>query len=460
MTARRPPRTPQGSTPATDAGEVAELLASGIATQREREWLEAIIEHGSGLAAARALGNCRTAALDALDRVRKRHRARQGKAPGHWNAGTAPGYYMHRAKISRNGDGSVAAVYEDQRLDDRAAAAELDARTQALIGETHIPGNFTVHRGPGGVLESWERFAPDQERRQRAIEEALDRRIDRITPLPEVPAPRAFGPEKLLTQVSIFDGHIGALAWHPETGSGNWDMRIARESMIAGMAWLFDNLPAAQDALLLIGGDFTETDGYAPVTPGHGHLLDADGRYPRIFEVAEEVIEAGICHALRRHRHVTVSIRPGNHDPSTAFTLRRVFMRAFRDNPRVLIDESLKCYWAMLFGKTLIACHHGDKKKLGELPGVFAADFAEMWGQATYRVCHSGHWHHEKSLQQRGVELTGMMMYQHPTIERRNAWAAGKGLIAARQLVGHSYHAGGALVTQLHYNPDVVEAAL
>jgi hypothetical protein len=52
-----------------------------------------------------------------------------------------------------------------------------------------------------------------------------------------------------------------------------------------------------------------------------------------------------------------------------------------------------------------------------------------------------------------------MMMYQHPTIERRNAWAADKGLIAARQLVGHSYHRGGALVTQLHFNPNLLGLA-
>jgi len=109
----------------------------------------------------------------------------------------------------------------------------------------------------------------------------------------------------------------------------------------------------------------------------------------------------------------------------------------------------------MLFGKSMIACHHGDKAKLEQLPLIFAADFAPMWGQSTYRVCHSGHWHHEKSILSIGKEKTGMLMIQHPTLERRNAWAADKGLIAARQLVGHTYHSGGAMVAATHYNPEV-----
>ena len=46
--------------------------------------------------------------------------------------------------------------------------------------------------------------------------------------------------------------------------------------------------------------------------------------------------------------------------------------------------------WAHLHGKMMIASHHGDKAKLSELPGIFAADFAELWGKAVYRVCHEG----------------------------------------------------------------------
>lgn len=387
--------------------DIDPILFDYCNTEHQREVLAAIIRHGSCQAASLALGYSPARAHHVLTQV-KRHAARKGYAPGHFDSGTAPGYLM---------------------------------------------GKVTVQRGPSGDVERvWERQHPES---LEALLEAIDERIDRIKPLPPVKPPKTFGSESLMSQISIFDGHIGALAWHPETGSGNWDLEIARETMAKGVGWLVDNLPPAEDCLFLVGGDFTEIDGYKPLTPESGNLLDADGRYPKVFAVAEEVIEAGVCAALRRYRKVFLSIRPGNHDKQTAFALRRVFMRVFKENPRVVVDESLREYWAILFGKTMIACHHGDKAKLAELPGIFAADFAEMWGAATYRVCHSGHWHHEKTLVQTGIENRGMMMYQHPTIERRNAWASGKGLIAARQLVGHSYHRNGGLVTQLHYNPDL-----
>ena len=393
--------------------EIRQWLAiDGLCVETQREKLQSILDEGSVLAAARKAKQDARRFYEAIERVRKRA-PRMGHAPGFWEYGAPSGYSVGKVTLS-------------------------------------------VNHKTGEVERSWPRVNPDAISGQSILDD-IEERAQRITPLPEIKQPKAFGPEAFFNQISIFDGHIGAHAWHDETGSGHWDLKIAREQLMAGATWLIDNLPAAQDCLVLIGGDFTEVDGYKPLTPEHGHLLDADGRYPRIFEVAEEVIEATVCHALRRHRIVHLCLRPGNHDRQTIFALRRVFMRVFRDNPRVKVDESLREYWCMEFGKSMIACQHGDKVKLEALPTIFAADYAEAWGRTTYRVCHTGHWHHQKAIQSIGREFAGMMVIQHPTMERRNAWAAGKGLIAARQLVGHSYHAKGALVTQLHYNPSVYE---
>lgn len=380
-----------------------------ISDEKLKETADAYAANGYNQnATAAALGIARSTLQDRL-----RHAARKGFAPGHWENGTAPGYRM---------------------------------------------GKVTVQRGPGGVERVWERQSPEAQSVEGILAQ-IDTRAERVKPLPEIKPPSFFGSEKLFNQLSIFDGHVGANAWHPETGSGHWDLEIAQRQLMDGGAFILDNMPAAQDCLVLIGGDFTEVDGYKPLTPESGHLLDADGRYPKIFEIAETIIEALVCHALRKHRRVILRLQPGNHDKQTIFALRRVFFRVFADNPRVTVDPSLRAYWAMLFGHTMIACHHGDKAKLEQLPLIFAADFAPMWGQATYRVCHSGHWHHEKSIVSRGTEKTGMMMIQHPTLERRNAWAADKGLVAARQLVGHTYHCGGAMVSATHYNPDIAAAA-
>lgn len=384
---------------------------AAIASPRQLEYLNAKDAHdGSETKAALSLGvNPRTLqrALRALEEAA----ALKGHAPGHFNNGVAPGYLM---------------------------------------------GKVTVQRNAGGEVErTWERQSPD-DARDTEICEALDRRINQITPIKPSPLPNVLGPTNIMNQVTIADGHVGALAWDKETGSGDWDLNIARDTLLTGACWLMDNLPAAEDLLLVILGDFTDTDGYAPLTPASKNLLDVDGRYPKIADVGSDVIEGAVLHGLRRYKRVRLVIKPGNHDPLSAWWMRKLFTRIFEHEPRVTVEQSIRPYWAMLFGKTMISTHHGDKARLGELPGIFAADFAQMWGQATYRICHTGHMHHKHFIVHSGVEERGMMVYQHPTLSARNAWAADKGLAAARELLGHSYHANGAMAQTLHFSPEML----
>lgn len=346
---------------------------------------------------------------------RLRVAALKGYAPGHWNNGVAPHYHMGKVTVQRNG----------------------------MTGE---------------VERTWERQHPDRDRLE-AINAAIDNKIAGVTPRAPVPAPASLGPSHLLNQVTIADGHVGALAWNPETGSGNWDLDIAHDTILAGACWLMDNLPDASELLLMVLGDFTDTDGYLPLTPASKNVLDVDGRFPKIADVAIAIIEEAIAHALTRYGRVRLVIKPGNHDPLSAHWMRKLFVRIFAAEPRVIVEESLRPYWAHLHGKMMIASHHGDKAKLSELPGIFAADFAELWGKAVYRVCHTGHMHHKHFVVHSGKEARGMMVYQHPTVAARNAWAAEKGLSAARELVGHSYHSAGAMLSTLHFNPELMGKA-
>jgi hypothetical protein len=379
------------------------------ATPRQIQYLEAVEKHNSENAAAKALGvNARTLqrSLRALEALA----ARNGNAPGHFNSGVAPGYLMGKVTVQRNADGDVE--------------------------------------------RTWERQSPEP--RDAEIVEALDRRIECIAPLEPRLLPDVLGPANILNQVTIADGHVGALAWNKETGSGDWDLNIAKDTLLTGACWLIDNLPAASELVLVILGDFTDTDGYLPLTPASKHVLDVDGRFPKIADVGADVIEAAVIHGLGRYASVRLVIKPGNHDPLSAWWMRKLFTRIFEREPRVTVEQSIRPYWAMLFGKTMIATHHGDKARLGELPGIFAADFAEMWGKATYRICHTGHMHHKHFIVHSGKEERGMMVYQHPTIAARNAWAAEKGLAAARELLGHSYHANGAMAQTLHFSPEML----
>lgn len=418
---------------------------------QDRERAELAAKLGSMRAAAAQLRIYPSAVQNAV----RRHREAALKARG---AALVPGLAVDQVTDQFDGDGALTGFSVRQRPPSEPGMAEADAALPGFAF-TRISSNF----GPDGTLrQQWQIQSPERAELWRQVADAIDTRVARIEPLPPLKPPRRVGADRFLNSITIADGHVGAMAWPAETGSSAWDLKIAQSTLVEGGQWLLDTLPPAQDVLIKILGDFLDFDGYQPLTPASKHLLDVDGRFPKVADVGCQVIEAIVCHALRRYRRVRLVIKPGNHDPLSAWWMRKYFLRVFADNPRVQVEQSIRPYWAMLFGKTMIATHHGDKVALPQLPGIFAADFAPMWGQATYRVCHTGHLHHKHMILHAGKEAGGMMIYQHPTVASRNSWAADKGLSAAREMLGHTYKRTGGMTTTLHWTPDgglVEEAA-
>lgn len=388
--------------------------------------------------AARQLGCSRAAVQDSVRRVYG------GPVP-------TPGFAVNRLTTARNADDEVTGTYTQERPD------KGDTRADPLPG--FAIARRTVHRIGGEVAQVWEQEKPEAVRHWHQIESVLDARIERIPPRPPMANLVPHSAPDLMNQLTIADGHVGAMAWGVETGTDNWDLNLAHSTILAGSMWIIDNLPKADEILINILGDFTDTDGYVPATPASKHILDVDGRFPRIVDVAEDVIEQIVLHALTKHHRVHLVIMPGNHDPLTAMWMRKLFTRIFRDEPRVVVDQSIRNIWCMKFGLNMIAAHHGDKIAMPQLPSVFANDFAPMWGQTVFRYCSTGHLHHKHMVKHVGKQHTGMMVYQHPTISARNAWAAERGYPEARELLGHSYHIRCGMRTTLHFTPEILDVA-
>jgi hypothetical protein len=75
-----------------------------FATDVQAKYLRAINEHGSGGAAAKALGVDKSAVNNARVAV-LRKAARAGYAPGHFVDGVAPGYRMGKVTVQRGPNG-------------------------------------------------------------------------------------------------------------------------------------------------------------------------------------------------------------------------------------------------------------------------------------------------------------------------------------------------------------------
>lgn len=377
-----------------------------FATERQAELLRAIEAHGSCTAANRALGLANDAVARAFRKVRQRA-ARQGYAPGHWTAGTAPGFSLGKVTVQRDGDGTI------QR--------------------------------------TWERQHPDEIRAKEALEEAARVLAAGITPLAPIEAPAA-SLSDLLAHYTLTDMHVGMRAWHLEGGS-DWDVEIAERVILGCMAEAIRQMPNTEKAIFAQLGDFLHYDGLLPVTPTSGHILDADSRYPKVVASAVRILKLCIDMMLAKHQQVHIIMAEGNHDMASSVWLRVLFAELYRNEPRITVDDSPLPYYAYKFGNVFLGFHHSHLKQIKQLPGFMAAQFAQTWGATTKRYCHTGDKHHWKE-----ADELGMHVIQHPTLASRDAYAARGGWFSERAMQAICYHKERGMVSRAIVGPEIVEA--
>lgn len=313
-------------------------------------------------------------------------------------------------------------------------------RTAALgVEAPHlVKGTSTLFDSVGKQKLQWVKTKLDDKLRWQMMLASIEKRCGEVTPRPPVAIDPSVTPDAdLCNLVTMTDCHVGALAWGRESGD-DWDLKIAQRELTEAFVGMIRKMPAAGTCVINQLGDFLHTDGMLPVTPGHGHVLDADSRYQKMSEVAVDILEDVIAAALERHARVHIIMAEGNHDESGSVWLRVMFKRLFRNDPRVTVEDSPLPYYVFEHGNVMLSFHHGHKLKPAALPQWFASKFAKMWGRTTQRYGHSGHQHHldEK-------DHMGMRWCQHPTFAASDAYSARGGWLSPREAIGITYDLDG-----------------
>jgi hypothetical protein len=377
-------------------------------TPRQREILEAIDAHGGAQAAARALGCDRTLPAKTFNIV-KAKAARQGYAPEFDMSHPVP-------------DGFVA------------------------------KGISTYYNSEGKPTAQWVKASVDHERQQeiyRAAVEAMSENLPRLHP---VAAPTQLNAD-LMTLYTLTDAHIGMLAWHRE-GGADWDLSIAEAVIVGCFEQIIKCSPDSETAVLNQLGDLLHYDGLSAVTPTSGHVLDADGRFTKMVEVAVRVLRRIIAMLLAKHAKVHIILAEGNHDMASSVWLRTMFKALYENEPRITVDDSALPYYAFEFGDVMNVFHHSHLKKFGAMREIVPAMFAEMWGRTKKRYCHTGNLHHTKE-----DEHAGMKVMQHPTLAAKDAYAARGAWFADREICSITYHKKFGQGLRAYACPEMLEVA-
>lgn len=336
-----------------------------------------------------------------------RQEAREGHAPGHFDNGTAPGYLMGKVTVQRNASGDVE--------------------------------------------RTWERQSPDQAQWMEAMQATVEAMAEDLPRVEPIAAPASVN-DDLCNLYTFSDFHLGMLAWHRE-GGADWDLKIAERTLTASLATMIAQSPPAHTAVLNIQGDFLHTDGKLPLTPAHGHVLDADGRYPKVRKIAIRCLRQLVTMALERHQAVHVIIVEGNHDEEGSGWLADLLDVHYEDEPRVTVNDSSLPFYVFQWGETMLGFHHGHKVKNEQLPALFSAQYRKLWGETTRAYIHCGHRHHVDE-----KEYNGATVIQHPTIAARDAYAARGGWIAERAVQGITYHKRFGQVGRVFVSPEMLAA--
>lgn len=158
------------------------------------------------------------------------------------------------------------------------------------------------------------------------------------------------------------------------------------------------------------------------MTPKSGNILDVDSRYPKILRAAYESLIYAINKALTKHELVYFYNIAGNHDVSTGVAIREVIRTAFRDNPRVIVDESPRNIKYHQHGTTLLGFAHGDGLRMQSAGETMAHDCCDIFSTTKHRYFHFGHTHKDAVVDSRLCRSES-----HRNIAPLNAWAFNHG---------------------------------
>jgi len=314
-----------------------------------------------------------------------------------------------------------------------------------------VTGRSTLRNAEGEVVMEWEKTSLDRQKAaeaQQAAYAALAAKLPRIAPT----APPRASEGHLCTVYTLTDAHIGMLAWHREGGE-DWDLGIAEATITGCFERAILSAPHSELAIFNQLGDLLHHDGLLAVTPTSGHVLDADGRFTKMVEVAVRVLRRIIAMLLEKHSRVHVILAEGNHDIASSVWLRTMFKALYENEPRVTVDDSALPYYCFQWGEVMLGFHHSHLKKIDKLAGFMAAQFPTIWGATKYREIHTGDKHHAYEKDDQGARVI-----QHPTLAARDAYAARGGWHAMRAMNAITYHKHYGQVGRVIVTPEMLAA--
>jgi hypothetical protein len=370
--------------------EELEKLKQFALNDAQLQKIEAVIEHGSNRAAAKALKLAPSSVDNTIQSIRRRA-ARLGYSPDH-------------------------------------------DMTRPVPDGFSVSGVSTMYDADGNVRAQWVKSKQERDLLLKAtMEAAISIFSEHDMKVPKIATPKTKTSD-LLSVYPMGDPHIGMYAWAKETGE-DFDLKIAERNLTLAVEKLVSDAPASEQALIVNVGDFFHSDTQDNRTSRSGHALDVDGRWAKVLDVGIRAMRQCIEACLRKHKNVHVINEIGNHDDHTAQVLTIALAMAYENNPRVTFDRNPGRFHYYRFHDVLIGVTHGDTVKPEKLAGIMATDRPQDWGETTRRYWYTGHIHTRTA-----HDLAGCTAESFRTLAAKDAWTASMGYRTGRDMYCIVHH--------------------
>ena len=268
---------------------------------------------------------------------------------------------------------------------------------------------------------------------------AMRAALEGLTPAPPITPPEHVL-DDLCTVYPLMDAHLGMHAWGAETGGDDYDLKLAQSDVRHAFAKLAAIAPNAQQAVLIIGGDFFHADDNRAETPQSKHKLDVDGRHFKVLDVGVALIAEVTERLLAKHASVLVRVLRGNHDEHSHLILTFAPSERYRLDARVTVEKQARDLFMMQWGGCAIFAHHGDKAKPPNL-ALYLSDVCAFWSETRHRHLLTGHIHHDSAKDIGPLRWESLRAFCPP-----DAYAASMGYGGRRALQALTFHKTDGLV--------------
>ena len=262
------------------------------------------------------------------------------------------------------------------------------------VPDTHVAkGVSTYYPQTESTPAAWVKADLRQEAYNELVKGAIAEFMADVKPIPAQASPLDCQTD-IIPWIQIGDAHLGMLAHAAETNGENFDLTIAERELCTAISILVDELPNCERIVINDLGDFTHYDNLSATTAATGHALDADGRHPKMLRVYSRTMRFIVDKVLTKACYVDILINQGNHSRINDFWMRELLTVAYAHTGRVNVLDNDSVFIPYRMGNTLVMVHHSDKCPPARLVGVMTSDFRKDFGETDHHYIDIGHVHH------------------------------------------------------------------